>query len=79
MSGMTDPASNGFAVTPSDTTELTGVRGVYVGESGDLAVVMRGGTSPVTLVGVPAGMILPIRVTKIMATNTSAASIIVFT
>ena len=71
----TSTASNGAAVTPSDSTELAGVRALYVGVAGNVAVVMAGGAS-LTFVGAAAGSILPLRVTKVMSTNTTATNII---
>lgn len=79
MAGMTDPAFGAFAVTKSDSTTLAGVRALYVGGAGDVAVMPLGSTVAVTLVGVPAGSVLPIRVTKVMSTNTTATSIVALT
>lgn len=71
------PMGRGFAVTPSDTTVLTQpTRGVWVGVGGNVAVLMNGDTVPVTLLGVPAGTMLNISVVKVMATGTTASSII---
>lgn len=80
---VTDPAiaPSGFfaAVTPSDSTTYTGVRSVWVGTSGDLAVVpaLPGGGSAVTFVSVLSGTWLPISVQKVMSTNTTASNIVV--
>jgi hypothetical protein len=40
MSENTRPAANGAAVTPSDTTILTGVRSLYVGGAGTAATAI---------------------------------------
>jgi hypothetical protein len=69
------PAVDFAAVTPSDSTVLSGVRALYVGVTGNLAVRPVGG-SAVTFVAVPAGMILPIAVDRVMSTNTTATSIV---
>jgi hypothetical protein len=67
-----DPADRVAAVTPSDATDLTGVRGLYVGGSGDLAVRMVNNPSTtVTIASVAAGTILPLRVTRVMAATTA--------
>jgi hypothetical protein len=67
-----DPADRLVAITKSDTTDLTGVRGVYVGGAGNLAVRMVNDPSTtVTIVGVAAGTLLPIRVTRVMAATTA--------
>lgn len=72
----TAPAEGATAVTPSDSTVLTGVRGLYVGSDGNVAVIMVGDSSAVTFVGVKAGSVLPLRVSKVMSTNTTATDIV---
>jgi hypothetical protein len=79
MAGPTDPATGGFAVTPSDSTVLTAVRALWVGGAGNVAVVFRNTATAVTLVGVPAGTLLPTSVVKVMSTNTTASSIVALT
>lgn len=61
-------------ITPSDSTILEITRGIYVGVSGDIVVEMADGQQ-VTFVGVPAGIILPIQVSKVRAA-TSASSLL---
>lgn len=68
-------ATKGAAVTASDSTTLTPTRAVYVGGAGNLAVLFAGDAAAVTLTGVAAGTLLPIQVTKVMSTNTTATSI----
>jgi hypothetical protein len=77
QSGLDSPGYKGFTVTPHDTNELTFVtRGVWVGGAGDLVVIFAGDSVAVTLVGVPAGTLLPIRVKIIKSTSTTATSIV---
>mgnify|MGYP000700423410 CR=1 FL=1 len=71
-----DPATNAASVTPNDSTVLDCTRGLWVGGAGNIAVVMRGGSAAVTFSGVPAGTLLPFRVTKVMSTNTTATLIV---
>lgn len=73
--GIGEPASYAEVVTPDDDDVISTSRALYIGATGDLTVTMNGGGN-VTFVGVPAGMILPIRVTKVLATGTDADSII---
>lgn len=73
----TSPAGSAQAVTASDSTTYDDARGVYVGVTGDLAVEFEGGET-VTLVGIAAGMIHPIRAKKILATGTDATDIVIF-
>ena len=76
IEGMTSPANDALAVTPSDTAPVTYVsRALYVGGAGNLAVTMQGGGN-VTFTGVPAGTVLPIRCTHVRSTSTTATSII---
>ena len=72
----TDPAVMFQAVTQSDSTVLALTRALFVGVAGNVAVVVGAGSAAVTFVGVPAGTIIPIRVRKVMATGTTASSIV---
>ena len=75
--GLTSPADNAVAVTPSNSTDLTyATRAIYVGGAGNVVVTMVGGGSNVTFTGVQAGSILPIRVTRVLSTGTTATSIV---
>jgi len=67
---LSDPASHAVAVTKSDTTYLIASRALYVGGTGDVAVLTLGGET-VTFVGVPTGTILPIRVLRVLAATTA--------
>jgi hypothetical protein len=73
--GLESPCDHAAAVTPSDDTDLTVVtRGLYVGGAGNVAVITKGGET-VTFTGVVAGSILPVRVARVKATNTTATTI----
>jgi hypothetical protein len=73
---MSGPASHAFAVTPSDSALLAETtRGIYVGTGGTIAALMLSGAS-VTFTAVPGGTTLPVRMTKIMATGTTASDIV---
>ena len=64
------------AVTPHDSTNLGDLtRSIYVGGAGNVVAVMDNGNA-VTFYNVPAGSILPIRVQRINATNTTATNIV---
>lgn len=72
----TAPADGAFAVTPNNSTDLPqATRALYIGVSGNLAVTMLSGES-VTLINVQAGTVLPLRLAKVMATDTTAQNII---
>lgn len=73
-----------FAITPSDTDVYDPPIAVYVGGAGNLAVVpartdpTTTGPTPaaVTLTAVPVGTTVRLRVTKVMATNTTATLLV---
>lgn len=76
VSELTEPAAFGVAVTPSNDTVLTATRGLYIGAAGNLNVVMAGDGGTVFFGTVPAASILPIRVTKVLSTSTTASGIV---
>lgn len=72
--GSLDGASDGFAVTPgpSDLPDIP--RALWVGTGGDLAVTLASGD--VILKAVPAGSLLPIKPSRVLAVGTTAADIV---
>ncbi|MHC4619588.1 MAG: spike base protein, RCAP_Rcc01079 family [Planctomycetota bacterium] len=63
------------AVTPHDSTNLAKpTRGLYVGVSGDVVAII-GGTA-ITFTAMAAGIIHPISVTRVNATNTTATNMV---
>lgn len=71
------PASNAEAVTPSDSTELTYTsRALYVGVGGNISVEMAKTGDAVIFKNVPTGTILPVRVTRVNSTSTTATDIV---
>lgn len=76
IEGLSSPADNAFAITPHDSNELSSVtHGLYVGGTGDVAVVMASGEE-VTFSAMAAGVFHPIRVKQVKETGTSATDII---
>lgn len=74
--GVEGPVVDAAAVTPSDTTDLAFVtRALYVGVAGDVVVITQKGTT-VTLGSLAAGMWHPIRVSRVLATGTTAGAIL---
>jgi len=71
-----DPATGFALVTKSDTVALnTPSRALYVGTGGDITV--KGGSGQTVLFkSVPAGFILPVEVSYVMSTGTTAADIV---
>lgn len=66
------------AITPSDTTDLTGCRGFFSTDAGAVAVKTIYGASAdtaVTIADCPVGLIIPLRITRVMSTGTTATQI----
>ena len=73
----TRPAEYAAAVTKSDATVLSPVpRALYIGVGGDVVVTMAADGSDVTFANVPTGTKLPVRVSKVKSTGTTASSIV---
>lgn len=77
--GFGDPGTSIVAVTASDSTDLTGARAFfYTGTAGDVAIKTVHGasaSSAVTIADCPANVIIPIQITRIMSTGTTATQI----
>lgn len=68
---------NAFAITKSDTTVISAF-GFYVGGTGDVAVMPFGGSTAVTFKAIPVGTIIPLAISKVLETGTSASLIVGF-
>lgn len=70
--------SHAFAITTSDVDTYDPPVNVYVGVAGNVAIVpSRGdGSTAVTFVGLAAGSVLPCKALKVMATNTTATTLV---
>jgi hypothetical protein len=70
------PYTKAVAVTPNDSTDLADVASaLYIGGAGAVKVTTAGGTD-VTLSGALVGTILPVRVTRVWSTGTTATNIV---
>ena len=70
------PAIGGGAVTPSDTSDLAiASKRLWIGGAGAVKVNTVDG-STIVYTGVPAGVYLQIRATRVYATGTTATSIV---
>lgn len=70
------PASSAAAITPTDDTDLGSItRGLYVGVSGDVTVVMRDGQT-VLFTALAAGVVHPLAVRQVHDTGTDATNIV---
>ena len=73
---LSSPCSHAEAVTPSDTVDLTITsRALFIGGAGALAVITALGET-VTFTGVVAGTVLPLRVSRVKSTGTTATNIV---
>lgn len=71
------PPISASAVTPSDGTPLANnCRGLYIGGVGNVSVKLGNDSTAVAFSNVPAGTILPGNYTYVMATGTTATSIV---
>lgn len=72
------PAFRLVAITPNDSTDLIqhGLRALWVGGAGNVAIRALSDGSAVTIAGVPAGTLLPIAVARVLATGTTATNIV---
>lgn len=70
------PASDGAAVTPSDTELLpVASKRLWIGGAGNVSLVTVRGTA-LTYTAVPAGTYLQVRAQQVKATGTSASNIV---
>lgn len=70
------PAVSAAAVTPDNDTDLaTPTRALYIGVSGDVKVDMVGTGEGITFKAVPVG-VLPVQVTRVYATGTTATDLL---
>jgi hypothetical protein len=65
-------------ITKSDTVQLPlgPCRALWIGGAGDVAVIAEGDTAAVTISGVAAGTVVPIKCKTVMSTNTTATLIV---
>lgn len=71
----TGPILGGFDITPNDGADLSVLtRALMVAGAGDVVAVLKDGTT-LTLPGLAAGVIYPIRVSRVNATGTTATGI----
>lgn len=65
-----------LAVTPSDVDTFERAATIYVGVAGNVAILPANGGSAVTFVAVPAGSVVPCRALAVLATGTTATTMV---
>lgn len=77
-STVSDPARKAAAVTPHNTTAITGgpCRALYVGVGGTLVVLLADDSATVTLLNVPNGTLLALSATRVHSTGTTCTDIV---
>ena len=75
MSGHLVTSGDFIAITPNDSTELKGIRVLYIGGAGNLSLVNAQGAT-VTFNNIPAGFELRVRPSRVRLTDTTATNII---
>jgi hypothetical protein len=78
VTNQVSPAIRATAVTPADNTPLAlgPCRAVYIGQAGNVSLMLDNDTVAVTFVGCYAGQILPVTAMYVMATGTTATFIL---
>ena len=67
--------NNHADVTKSDATVFDEVSAIYIGTSGDIALVLEGSSTAVTYHNAPVGW-MPVNVRKVLDTGTTASDIV---
>jgi hypothetical protein len=70
-------AIDAAAIVPNDAADLPYVtRSIYVGTAGDVTLLLRSASAPVTYKSVPAGTRLMVSATRVYATGTTASNML---
>ena len=75
--GIESPFEAAFNIAPDDTNDLPHAsRGVYVGSSGNMNVVLVGMNTPVLFRNMVGGQFYPFRIKQVLASDTSASDLV---
>ncbi|HCI06792.1 hypothetical protein N8Z32_02205 [Ascidiaceihabitans sp.] len=73
--GLSSPICGGFDIVPDDAVDLQNVtRAIVLASGGDVSVVLKNGDT-ITLPALTAGVIYPVRVSRVLAAGTTASGI----
>lgn len=71
---LNSPARSAFAITPSDSIDLPETtRAIYTGVGGTMVCILAGDTTAVTFDSLPAGVVIPLRIRRILSTGTTSS------
>lgn len=70
------PRTHALAVSPSDSVDLANASLIYVGVTGDVAVIPYKDTASQVFKGMPAGGVLPVLVSRVLVSGTTATNLI---
>lgn len=77
MATTIDSADDGFAIVPSDVTDLEVVpRGIYVGVGGDITMTLAHSGTNLLFKNAQPGNVLPVRPLRVKASGTTATDLI---
>lgn len=73
---LSGPAAHAFAISPNDSAPISETtRALYIGVGGNLSVTMASGGNA-AFTSISSGTLLPIRITKVLSTGTTASDIV---
>lgn len=76
VENLSSPCDNAAIITPNNDTDLIYVtRAVWVGGAGTINVTLAGGQT-VLFSGIVAGTLLPLRITRVLSSSTSATDLV---
>lgn len=71
------PSASAFAITPSDSEDLTyDIRALFVGNGGDVCGILKDDDDTVTFENLQSGAIYPLQFKRICDTDTNATGLI---
>jgi len=76
VEGLSSPCDNAATITPNNDTDLAYItRAIWVGGAGAINVTLAGGQT-VLFSGILAGTLLPLRITRVLSSSTSATNLV---
>ena len=71
------PSASAFVITPDDNADLPRVvRGIHVGSSGDINMILWDDTIAVVFKNMQTGVFYALQIKRVLQTNTTAANLV---